>query len=375
MDGIWTIGELAEHAVAALATTESAQLSGRVRDMPNERLIRWYTTIGLVDPPLGRRGRAALYGPRHLLQLVAVKRRQALGRTIAEIQLELAAATDAMLEEIAALPSGGGTSAPPRPSATPSAPEAQEAVPPSGRHGSQVSARRAPASLPGSDNTSGRSARPPSPPITKKGADEGAHGPSIKSDPSDPPLAETTRTEDRGSSGQTPTSNDDSQHPVFGSRPITGSTSAEPPHPADNETRPDALISRTQSPGSSTAEPGSTHPRAPGATEAATTASAPGDPSPQTTQQARFWRARPDVSYGRAAVSVDYGSTRPGVVQGVRLAPGLTLLLDVPSLSGDDLAAIETAARPLLDELRRRGLVPSAEGPVPLPVDPPRRPQ
>lgn len=111
MDGIWTITELAERAAAALAADGSAQVSGRVRDLPNERLIRWYTTIGLVDPPLGRRGRTALYGPRHLLQLVAVKRLQAAGHSIAEIQIELAAATDTTLERIAALP--------PRPAAAP----------------------------------------------------------------------------------------------------------------------------------------------------------------------------------------------------------------------------------------------------------------
>ncbi|MFF3436746.1 MerR family transcriptional regulator [Streptosporangium sp. NPDC002721] len=98
----WTIGELAERASAAL--TPTAQLNGRVRDMPNERLIRWYSTIGLLDPPLARRGRVAVYGRRHLLQIVAVKRRQSDGRTIAEIQVELAGATDQTLESIARLP-------------------------------------------------------------------------------------------------------------------------------------------------------------------------------------------------------------------------------------------------------------------------------
>ncbi|TDC11547.1 MerR family transcriptional regulator, partial [Actinomadura bangladeshensis] len=100
MDGTWTIGELAERAAAALAADGAVQVSGRVRDVPNTRLIRWYTTIGLLDPPLARRGRTALYGPRHLLQLVAVKRRQAEGRSIAEIQLELAAATDDTLTPV-----------------------------------------------------------------------------------------------------------------------------------------------------------------------------------------------------------------------------------------------------------------------------------
>ncbi|TDC65270.1 MerR family transcriptional regulator, partial [Actinomadura sp. GC306] len=129
MEGTWTISELAERAAAALAADGSTQVSGRVRDVPNERLIRWYTTIGLVDPPLGRRGRTALYGPRHLLQLVAVKRRQAAGRSIAEIQVELTGATDATLERIAALPppatapppqtSGGRGRVAPAPTSTP----------------------------------------------------------------------------------------------------------------------------------------------------------------------------------------------------------------------------------------------------------------
>ncbi|MFC7643540.1 hypothetical protein ACFQX6_24170 [Streptosporangium lutulentum] len=44
----WTIGELVERASAALAS--GARLNGRVRDVPNERLIRWYSTIGLLDP-------------------------------------------------------------------------------------------------------------------------------------------------------------------------------------------------------------------------------------------------------------------------------------------------------------------------------------
>ncbi len=72
--------------------------------MPNERLVRWYVTVGLVDPPMSRRGRVARYGRRHLLQLVAVKRRQAEGRSLAEIQAELAGATDEALAAVARVP-------------------------------------------------------------------------------------------------------------------------------------------------------------------------------------------------------------------------------------------------------------------------------
>ena len=81
-----------------------ARTNGRVRDVPNERLVRWYVTVGLVDPPLSRRGRVARYGRRHLLQLVAVKRRQAEGRSLAEIQAELAGATDETLAAVARVP-------------------------------------------------------------------------------------------------------------------------------------------------------------------------------------------------------------------------------------------------------------------------------
>jgi hypothetical protein len=129
MDETWTIVELAELAAEALAApgtvgpdglTRSAgpahghgqdelasgqtRANGRVRDMPNERLIRWYATVGLVDPPLSRRGRVARYGRRHLFQLVAVKRRQAEGKPLAEIQAELAGATDEALAAVARLP-------------------------------------------------------------------------------------------------------------------------------------------------------------------------------------------------------------------------------------------------------------------------------
>jgi DNA-binding transcriptional MerR regulator len=121
MSDTWTIGELAEHAARALRDG-APPANGRVRDVPGERLIRWYTTIGLVDPPLTRRGRIARYGRRHLLQLVAIKRLQAAGHAIAEIQTALAGATDRMLEDAAALPDLGPAPGPPVPLASGPAP-------------------------------------------------------------------------------------------------------------------------------------------------------------------------------------------------------------------------------------------------------------
>jgi hypothetical protein len=72
--------------------------------VPDRRAVRWYVTIGLVDRPAAMQGRTALYGTRHLLQIVAVKRRQAQGRSLAEIQAELAGATDETLRRVASVP-------------------------------------------------------------------------------------------------------------------------------------------------------------------------------------------------------------------------------------------------------------------------------
>jgi DNA-binding transcriptional MerR regulator len=100
----WTLDELAERVDAALAVDYPGQSSGRVRDVPDRRAIRWYTTIGLVDRPVAHRGRTALYGPRHLLQLVAIKRLQARGLPLVAIQQELAGATDTQLARVARVP-------------------------------------------------------------------------------------------------------------------------------------------------------------------------------------------------------------------------------------------------------------------------------
>jgi hypothetical protein len=101
----WTLDELVQLVADALAgDAYPGAPNGRVRDVPDRRAVRWYATIGLVDRPIATRGRTARYGVRHLLQLVAVKRRQAQGRTLAEIQAELTGASDATLRRIAALP-------------------------------------------------------------------------------------------------------------------------------------------------------------------------------------------------------------------------------------------------------------------------------
>jgi DNA-binding transcriptional MerR regulator len=100
----WTQDQLVQRVAAALAgPAYPGAPNARVRDVPDRRTVRWYSTIGLVDRPAAMRGRTALYGTRHLLQIVAIKRLQAQGLSIAQIQAQLVGATDATLRRVAAI--------------------------------------------------------------------------------------------------------------------------------------------------------------------------------------------------------------------------------------------------------------------------------
>jgi MerR-like DNA binding protein len=101
---LWTLDQLTQQVERALAVDYGGAANGRIRSVPDQRAIRWYTSIGLVDRPLAMRGRTALYGERHLAQLVAIKRRQAAGLTLTQVQEEMAGATDVELRLMAQLP-------------------------------------------------------------------------------------------------------------------------------------------------------------------------------------------------------------------------------------------------------------------------------
>ncbi|GII83690.1 hypothetical protein Ssi03_16800 [Sphaerisporangium siamense] len=261
MSDTWTIGELAERA-ADLLGPATRRPNGRVRDVPNERLIRWYTTIGLLDPPLTRRGRVALYGRRHLLQLLAVKRRQAEGRSIAEIQAELAGATDGTLETIA------------------------------------------------------RPAVPLAPPVDMP---HPAPSPQSPPDPRAPKYV--------------PTSPPPARARFWAERPAPPSAPAQGPHADD-------------------ADEGFTT----GLTDGAGVG--PAD------------RLTDDLG-GGVSHPPDHGLS-DRLVHGVRLAPGVTLLLDGPAPGPAEVAALREAARPLLAALaarRRSPAPPRSAAPSPAPDD------
>jgi DNA-binding transcriptional MerR regulator len=85
VDELWTLTELVGEAATRIAALPAPK-NGQVRAVPDDRTIRYYGTIGLLDRPLAMRGRTALYGRRHLAQVVAIKRLQTIGRSLAEIQ-------------------------------------------------------------------------------------------------------------------------------------------------------------------------------------------------------------------------------------------------------------------------------------------------
>jgi hypothetical protein len=133
-----TLPELAARVAAALdALGLAAPGDARVRAAPDERTIRYYTTLGLLDRPLALRGRTALYGPKHVAQLVAVKRLQAEGHSLAAVQRQLAAVPASVVLALAGLaldpgdrglPPGPACGAAP-PTAAPSPAPASSAAP------------------------------------------------------------------------------------------------------------------------------------------------------------------------------------------------------------------------------------------------------
>ncbi len=156
-DAAWTLDELVGRVAAALATAAyPGSPNGRVRELPDRRAVRWYTTTGLVDRP-AMQGRSAIYRTRHLWQIVAVKRLQAQGFSLAEIQAKLAGATDETLRRLADVPNVLVTDGPAK--QAPAAPrsdrrtrfwaEPPPAEPPPSRDGTDAVTALAAVSLPG----------------------------------------------------------------------------------------------------------------------------------------------------------------------------------------------------------------------------------
>jgi DNA-binding transcriptional MerR regulator len=102
---LWTIEQLQHIVAAAMIAGEcDAPMSGRVRAVPDTRTIRYYTMLGILDRPSEMRGRTAFYSRRHVEQLVAIKRLQAKGKSLVEVQEQLAAVTPRAIQGLAKIP-------------------------------------------------------------------------------------------------------------------------------------------------------------------------------------------------------------------------------------------------------------------------------
>ena len=106
MDAAWTLPELVGEVAARIAALP-AQANGQVRGVPDDRTIRYYGTIGLLDRPVAMRGRTAVYGRRHLAQVVAIKRLQSAGKSLAQIQTLWATLTDETLARMSGVSLSG----------------------------------------------------------------------------------------------------------------------------------------------------------------------------------------------------------------------------------------------------------------------------
>lgn len=114
---MFPIDELLTQVARSLELASFDHGNGQVTPVPTERIVRWYQTRGLIDAPASYRGRTALYGARHVAQVVAIKALQARGRSLDEITSELAGLDDHALAGLSgvafsapAVPAGASTS-------------------------------------------------------------------------------------------------------------------------------------------------------------------------------------------------------------------------------------------------------------------------
>ncbi len=96
---MFSLNELVDAAREAMADWP-APTNRQIRALPDVRTLRYYTHLGLLDRPVAFRGRTALYGRRHLLQVLAIKRLQFGGRSLEQIQEDLYGADAELLEQV-----------------------------------------------------------------------------------------------------------------------------------------------------------------------------------------------------------------------------------------------------------------------------------
>ncbi len=100
--GTCTLDELADLASDLLAGTMATDR--RIGERVDGRTVRYYTTNGLLPRPFVGSDRRARYGRDHLVRLLAVRRLQAGGVTLADAYRHLAGSDADTVEQLAQLP-------------------------------------------------------------------------------------------------------------------------------------------------------------------------------------------------------------------------------------------------------------------------------
>jgi DNA-binding transcriptional MerR regulator len=103
------VAGLAVEAAKILSESGLAQARGTVTELPDERTVRYYLTEGLLSPAEDKQGTASVFGYRHLLQLLVVKKLQAEHLPIRKIRDLVEGRTERELERL--LGAGGGAAA------------------------------------------------------------------------------------------------------------------------------------------------------------------------------------------------------------------------------------------------------------------------
>jgi len=92
--------QLADEAARVLDQYVPRQERASVTEVPDERMVRYYSTEGLISPPEARQGLSAVYGYNHLLQLLVIKRLQADHLPIRKIKELVEGKTERELEQL-----------------------------------------------------------------------------------------------------------------------------------------------------------------------------------------------------------------------------------------------------------------------------------
>ena len=101
------VAGLAEEAARILAESGAArQGRGTVTELPDERTVRYYLAEGLIPPAEEKQGTASVFGFRHLLQLLVVKKLQSEGLPIRAIRELVTGKTERQLERLLGVEQG-----------------------------------------------------------------------------------------------------------------------------------------------------------------------------------------------------------------------------------------------------------------------------